>query len=221
MVILNPCGDPSTTRTGIPDRSTRIASSVTSGSSAVCAARSVPTRNPCGVCTATSSSRGGVSTTTPSRTRLIVSATGTAGTTASDSASASITRSKTSAGAKGRAASWMSTWSSSPTTASPDRTDSSRVAPPATTTTARPVRPAATAATSAAGTTTTVSVIRATESAVSRQCSTRLRPPTSTSALGTPAASRVPLPAATRMSAVTDGPTSRTPTAHGWWSSRR
>ena len=79
-----------------------------------CRAQDAEATNACGVCTATSSSRAGVSTTTPSRTRLTVSATGRPGTAPSKpSASASSRRGTSSGGSSGRAASWTRTTAAS------------------------------------------------------------------------------------------------------------
>ena len=81
MILRFVCS-PATTTTLPPHDSTSAASSVASPPPA-CAARSTEARNACGVCTATSDSRGGVSTTTLSASiRLIVSVTGMPGTAA-------------------------------------------------------------------------------------------------------------------------------------------
>ncbi len=119
------------------------ASSVTcqpSASARSCAWRSGSRLNPCGVCTATSRARSGVSSTRPSgSTRLMVSLTARPGMTASRPwPRPSSTRAARAADAKGRAASCTSTVSQAlPPAASrpsrPRRTESCLRAPPSTT----------------------------------------------------------------------------------------
>src|SRR6266568_1939082 len=125
---------PGTVVTRPPRASTSEAQSVAPASSPATASRSTGARNACGVWTATSSSRGSVSTICPPRTRLTVSASGNAGTAPSQpSFSAVSTRPITSSGSTGRAASWTTiTAASPPTSATPARTDSARVSPPPT-----------------------------------------------------------------------------------------
>ena len=83
VVTFSSRGSPSTTLTRPPGASTSEAQSVAAARRRSTARRSTSARNACGVCTATRSSRGSVSTTRSPATRLIVSATGSAGTTPS------------------------------------------------------------------------------------------------------------------------------------------
>src|SRR5919204_4600310 len=133
-VTFSKRGSPGTTLTRPPRASTSAEQSVAPESSPLSASRSTGARNACGVCTATSSSRSSVSTTASARTRLIVSASGSAGTAPSQpSPSAVRTRSTTSSTSTGRAASCTRITSVSPgTSATPARTDSARVSPPVT-----------------------------------------------------------------------------------------
>src|SRR5947209_9564503 len=126
-------GSPGTTFTRPPARSTSAAQSLASPPPAAARRRTGATKA-CGVCTATRSSRGTVSTTASPRTRFTVSAKGRPGTAPSQpSPSGSSTRPTTSSVTSGRAASCTSaTAASSGTSASASRTDSARVGPPVT-----------------------------------------------------------------------------------------
>src|SRR4051812_25299101 len=156
--------------------------------------------NPCGVCTRRSSSRTSAPETMPSGpTTTVVSMTGRTGTTAlAPSARAASTRSTTSGGVSGRAASWTRTTSaSSPAAARPARTDAVRVAPPSTRRTSPPST-AAKASRSPAGTVTRTSATPPARS-VSTAQQTSGRPASGTSAFGRSAPRRRPLPAAATM----------------------
>ena len=151
-------GSPGTTSTVPPKASTSMASSVapTAGASAW-ARRSAAARKACGVCTVTSAARSRVLVTRPdSSTALIVSLGGRPGTapSAPPEVTAAMTASKRAGDAKGRAASCTTiTSASSGTAARPQRTESARVAPPATT--ASTPWEAASGAPASAGTTRT------------------------------------------------------------------
>src|SRR3954454_12138366 len=160
---------------------------------------------PCGVCTRRSGARGTSPTTTPaSSTVTVVSTTGSTGTTASaPSASAASTRATTSGGVSGRAASCTRTAvrpcsaGCSRAAASAARTEAVRVSPPTTTCTSAG-RTAAKAVCCGAGTATTTSSTPPARSASTAQ-QTSGRPPSGTSALGSSAPRRRPLPAAATM----------------------
>src|SRR5262249_19482670 len=79
VVILKARSSPSKVATAMPSCSTRVASSVTSSSWSASARASMSRRKICGVWTTTCSTRGGVSMTSPSPTRLIVSFSGRTG----------------------------------------------------------------------------------------------------------------------------------------------
>src|SRR6185437_13727602 len=126
VVTFSSRSSPSTIATRPPTASTSEAQSVPSDPARASASRSTGATNACGVCTATSSERAGVSVTNPPATRLIVSATGSAGTAPSEPwASASSSRGMTSSGSNGRAASWTRIAAASRgTSATPARTES-------------------------------------------------------------------------------------------------
>ncbi len=111
-----------------------MASSVAPGGAPSWARRSAAARNAWGVWTATSRARSSVLVTCPeSSTALMVSLGGTPGTapSAPPSATAPMTAAKRAGDARGRAASWTTiTSASAGTAASPQRTESARVAPP-------------------------------------------------------------------------------------------
>src|SRR4029077_6198288 len=146
-VIFRLVASPATTTTRPPIASTSAASSV---AEPPCpwAARSIAARKACGVCTATRVVRSSVAVTSLPSTTLIVSVTASPGIAPSAPARiAAITEAYRSSVANGRAASWTQMIvASAGTAARPARTDSLRVAPPAT--------PCSRSA-SAAGTTTT------------------------------------------------------------------
>src|SRR5207302_437412 len=124
-------GPPGTPFTRPPARSTSAAQSLASPPAATARRRTGATKA-CGVCTATRSSRGTVSTTASPRTRFTVSASGRPGTPPSQpSPSGSSTRPTTSSVTSGRAASCTSaTAASSGTSASASRTDPARLGLP-------------------------------------------------------------------------------------------
>ncbi len=200
VVTLSRRSSPVTTFTRPPAASTSEAQSELSPAAAE---RSADATNACGVCTATSSSRGSVSTTTPSRTRLTVSATGKPGTAPwKPSARASSSRGTSSGGRSGRAASWTSTTSaSSGTSASPSRTDAERDGPPAThaATFAAPSCSATPIPGSSqpSGATTTMPSTHSHSSSRRSGSARRGRPPRRANAFGRSSPSRSPRPAAT------------------------
>src|SRR5437868_11171300 len=203
-VTLTSLGSPGTVVTRPPRASTREAQSVAPARSPAIASRRTGARNAWGVWTATSSWRGNVSTICPSRTRLIVSASGTAGTAPSQPSFKAVkTRSSTSPGSTGRAASWTAiTAASSPTSATPARTDSARVSPPATQalTFAQPSSSATRIEGSSqpGGATITISSIQSEPSRRSRLSARRGRSRSFANAFGRSAPSRSPRPAAAR-----------------------
>src|SRR5215203_1408719 len=106
VVTFSSRGSPATVLTRPPAASTREEQSLAPATSPPRAVRRMSPLKACGVCTAASSPRSSVSTTSSPRTRLTVSASGSAGTAPSHpSASAVTSRSTTSAGSRGRAAS--------------------------------------------------------------------------------------------------------------------
>src|SRR6266513_1669223 len=195
---------PGTVVTRPPRASTSEAQSVAPASSPATASRSTGARNACGVWTATSSSRGSVSTICPPRTRLTVSASGNAGTAPSQpSFSAVSTRPITSSGSTGRAASWTTiTAASPPTSATPARTDSARVSPPPTQalTFAQPSSSATRIEGSSqpGGATITISSIQSEASRRSRLSARSGRSRSFANAFGRSEPSRSPRPAAAR-----------------------
>src|SRR3954451_6365762 len=138
LVTLSSRSSPGTTVTRPPAASTSeaqsVARSVESARAAASAARRTGATNAWGVCTATSSSRLSVSSTTPARTRLTVSLTGRPGTAPSKPcASPATSRSRTSSATSGRAASCTRiTPASAGPSPPPARTEPVRVAPPVT-----------------------------------------------------------------------------------------
>ena len=152
--------------------------------------------------------RGSVSTTRSPSTRLIVSATGRPGTAPSHpSTSAASTRSITSSGTSGRAASWTTMAAASRSaSATPNRTDSARVAPPVTVAETLP-QPSSSAtridgSSQPSGATTTIASIQSEASSRSRLSASSGRPRSGAKALGRSPPSRSPRPAATRTAQV-------------------
>src|SRR6266567_1681575 len=202
---------PGTVVTRPPRASTSEAQSVAPASSPATASRSTGARNACGVWTATSSSRGSVSTICPPRTRLTVSASGNAGTAPSQpSFSAVSTRPITSSGSTGRAASWTTiTAASPPTSATPARTDSARASPPPTQalTFAQPSSSATRIEGSSqpGGATITISSIQSEASRRSRLSARSGRSRSFANAFGRSEPSRSPRPAAARTAQTLNG----------------
>jgi hypothetical protein len=133
---------------------------------------------------------------------------GSAGTTPSQpSASGVSTRPTTSSSTSGRAASWTSTaTASSGTSASASRTDSARVAPPATTELTLPA-PISSArridgSSQPGGAATTIASIQSDSSSRSMLVAMSGSSPSATNALGRSAPRRSPLPAAARIAQV-------------------
>ena len=197
-------GSPSTTLTRPPWASTSDAQSVADETSPLTARRSVSARNACGVCTATRSSRGSVSTTRSPSTRLTVSASGTTGTTPSQpSDNGASTRSITSSGSSGRAASWTSTTAaSSGTSSSASRTDSERDSPPVTAelTLVAAISSATRidGSSQSGGAAITIASIQPDSSSRSSDSASSGRPPRRANAFGRSEPSRSPRPAAAR-----------------------
>ena len=159
--------------------------------------------NPCGVWTPRSRARS-ITCDPASSTSRMVSVTGTTGMTASaPPRTASTTAATTAAGMKARAASWIRTTagaspSRSARAARPAETEPWRSAAPGTLVTGSggSIRSAAKASAASAGTTTTACWTPPAASSSSER-RTSERPATWTSALGNPAPSREPEPAAT------------------------
>ncbi len=195
-----------TTRTTPPMRSTSDASSVAaaSTSSDTASARSkAARRKTCGVCTAHSTERSSVRTTSPPGASLIVSVTGAAAITASqpNSTSASSADAKIAGVTSARAASWTITGSPSPARSALS-TECDRCAPPTT-----PIVPAG--ADAPCGSATTICSTPATARSASMLHSSIGRPATTTNALGPSVPRRSPFPAAKTSASATWPPRRR------------
>src|SRR6266540_3836056 len=231
VVSLMFAGSPGTTVTAWPAADTSWASSSpTRPASAASrwARASSSYANPCGVWASTMRERSRLSTRRLPSTRLTASRGAIAGKAAPDSMAAANTRRTRAAVASGRAASWTSTKSHSPSAARPVRTDSWRLSPPALTITGLRGDSAWTSRSAFSsrlgGPTTT---IRSTSSRARNSSSTRarvVRPFNRTSAL-LPRPRREPDPAAATIaptvgnlfSAVIVAPGSRAPAVGSRW----
>src|SRR6266536_1070853 len=203
-VTLSRRRSPSTTLIRPPCAYTSEAQSLAPARSPDRAPRRAEATNAWGVCTAASSPRGSVSTTRSPSTRLIVSETGSAGTTPSHpSPSGASTRSITSSGRSGRAASWTSTTAaSSGTSASARRTESERESPPVTheLTLPAPISSATRidGSSHSGGAATTIASIQSEPSRRSRLSATKGLSPRRANAFGRSEPSRSPRAAAAR-----------------------
>src|SRR3954452_9552503 len=206
-VTLSSFGQPATIATRPPRASTAAEQSVHGtdpGRWPASARRSTSATKTCGVCTVRRTERSRVSTTTSFSTRFTVSATGRPGTAPSQPAlNASRPRASTSTATSGRAASWTAiTAASAGTSSTAARTESVRVAPPATQALTLP-HPSSSASRIAGssqpgGAATTIASIHAEASSRSRLSASNGRSPRRTNAFGLSAPSRSPLPAAAR-----------------------